>query len=210
MRKKGFAVAALVSLFVSGFVFQAWAEKGDMRIQFGIQAITPTDDLKEIDELTQEAQTTEIDEAVGFQAAFEYMVTNLIGVEPTIGFSTHDVEVEQTGVPELQLGEIDLMALSANLNFHFLRESRVDLYAGPTVGYALWGDLESDVFQMDFSTDDEFIYGVNLGLDVPFGDSSWEFAAAFGLLFTDVSVEGSPSDIGMDPMVLKIGASYKF
>jgi outer membrane protein W len=204
MRTRGLAVAALVSLFVSGFVFQAWADKGDMRIQFGVQAVTPTDDL------TVDDQTTELDEAFGFQAGFEYMVTNLIGVEPTIGLSSHDVEVEETGVPELALGEIDLFTLNANLNFHFLRESRLDLFAGLTVGYALWADLESDVFQMDFATDDEFIYGINLGLDVPFGDSRWEFAAALNYLLTDVSVEGSSSDIGVDPLALKIGASYKF
>jgi outer membrane protein W len=203
MKTRKLAIAGLVAFCL--LVFPAWAEKGDMQVGFGFSYSMPTDDL------ATGSQTADLDDAFGYQAAFEYMVTNLIGVEPAVGATNYDVTISETGIPDLELGEIDLLAVTADLNFHLFRQTSVDLFVGPTIGYAFWGDLETDVFPQNFPTEDEFIYGLNLGADVPFGDSKWAFSGTLDYLVTDVSLEGGTSaDLGVDPLQVKIGVTYNF
>jgi len=204
MKTRKTAIALVVTLSILGFVSQAWAEKGAKRVQFGFAYSSPTGDYVDGDE------TTELDSASGFQASFEYMVTERIGVEPAIGFFSHDVKVRETGFPDLTVGDTSLFALTANVNYHLLRDKKVDLFVGPTIGYAFWGDLKSDVFQENFPADDEFVYGVNLGIDVPFGQGAWGFAGSIGYLVSDLALQGAGADIGVDPFQLKAGVSYRF
>jgi outer membrane protein W len=202
MKTRKLAIAGLVAFCL--LAFPAWAEKGDMQLRFGFSYSMPTNDL------TDAGQTTELDDAFGYHASFEFMITDLIGVEPAVGAANHEVTVVEAGLPDLELGEIDLFTLTADLNFHVLRQESVDLFVGPTIGYAFWGDLETDVFPQDFAVEDEFIYGLNVGVDVPLGGSKWAFSGALDYLFSDVSLEGSSSDLGVDPLQIKVGVSYSF
>lgn len=204
MRTMGLVVGALGVLLFAGPVSPALAEEHGMQARFGILYSIPTDDLG------LDGQTTELDESLGFHASFEYLVTDLIGVEPAISLTNHDVMVSESGFPDLELGEIDAFAVTANVNFHLMREKKFDFFVGPTVGYVSWGDLETDVFVQDLSVDDEFIFGVNVGVDVPLGEGKWGFAGAFNYLFSEVSVDRSSADIGVDPIQLKVGVSYRF
>jgi len=204
MKMRRSAIALVVTLSVLGFVSQAWAEKGGKRVQFGVVYSSPTGDYVDGDE------TTELDSASGFQASFEYMMTARIGVEPAISFLDHDVLFRETGFPELKVGKTSLSALTANVNFHLLQDKRVDLFVGPTIGYAFWGDLKSDLFEESFPVDDEFVFGVNLGVDIPFGEGAWGFAGSIGYLFSNLALEGASADIGVDPFQLKAGVSYRF
>jgi len=204
MRAKRLGAVALVALFFYVLVPQVWADKGEKRIQFGVFDNAPTD------ELVSAGQTSELDDAIWYQASFEYMVTNLIGVEPAISSAKSDVMVKEAGFPDLELGQIDFFTLTANVNFHLLRDKRTDLFVGPTIGYTFWGDLESNVFLQEFSADGEFVYGFNVGLNVPFGDSRWGFVGGIDYLFSDLTLEGSTEDVGVNPTRVKVGASYKF
>lgn len=200
MRTKGLAVAALVLLLFS----PAWADQGDKRIQFGLLDNAPTD------ELVSAGQTSELDDAIGYQVSFEYMVTNLIGVEPAISSAKSDVMVREAGFPDLTLGEIDFFTLMANVNFHLLRDKRTDLFVGPTIGYTFWGDLQSDLFLQDFSADGEFVYGFNMGVNVPLGESRWGFVGGIDYLLSELTLEGTTQEVGVNPTQIKVGASYKF
>jgi len=203
MRTKGLAVAGLVALFGSGLVCPVQAEKGDMQVRFGVVYSTPNDDR------TDGAVKTELDDAFGIQAGFEYMVTDSIGVEPAVTSTNHDIEITEPGFPNLDFGDVDLVTLSASVNFHFLPERKLDVFVGPTVGYAFWGDIGDKTFPVEYSTDDEFLYGASGGLDVPFGESRWGFAAALRLLFAELPVKGG-QDIGVDPIQLEAGVFYSF
>lgn len=204
MKTRKIAIALIVTLSVLGLASQGWAEKGDKRLQFGVVYSSPTGDY------VDEGEVTELDSASGFQASFEFLVTDRIGVEPGIGLLDHDVTVRETGFPDLVLGDTSLFALTANVNYHLLQDKKVDLFVGPTIGYAFWGDLKSDEFDEDFPIDDAFLYGVNLGVDIPFGQGAWGFAGSIGYLLSDLTPEGSSADIGVDPFQLKAGVSYRF
>jgi len=202
MRARWIVIATVVAFAFVGFASQAWAESGGYEVRVGVLYSMPTGDF------TDEGQTTEMDSAFGFQASFEFKLSELIGLEPGIAFLEHDVEVKESGHPDLKLGDMSLMPLTVNLNFHVLGGDRIDLYVGPTIGYAFWGDLESESFQQDFAANDQFLYGLNVGVDVPFGEK-WGLNAALSYLAMDAELDGGPS-MGVDPFQIKIGATYKF
>ena len=201
MTRTGLVVATLTLMLL---MTPAWAADGEKRVQFGALYSSPTDDL------TEDGTTTEADAALGFQASFEIMVNDKIGIEPGIQVANHDVDFEDV-LGESDLGDIDFTAVMATVNFHVLQRDNIDLYVGPTVGYVFWGDLTTDVFgpPETFSADDEVAYGANVGLDIPFGEGNWEFSAGLTYLFVEVSLDGGPA-LGVDPIQGRAGVSYKF
>lgn len=79
---------------------------------------------------------------------------------------------------------------------------------GPTIGYAFWGELESEMFQQNFTANDDFVCGGNVGIDVPLG-AHWGFNAALSYLGMDAELDGGPA-MGVDPFIVKAGALYRF
>jgi outer membrane protein W len=184
----------------------AWAES-EMKIRFGAVYSTATSDL------TEGGQTIEAQPTTGFQASFEYRFSSLLGIEPALAFANYDVDTMESGFPDLEIGEVDLTTFTANLNFHLLGESGIDLYVGPTVGYAFWGDLESALLAEKFPVKDDFIYGANIGVGVPFGQSGWGFSGALNWLAAEAELEDAdPGDspLGVDPLQVKVGVYYRF
>jgi len=201
MKAKSMAVVGLGVLFLSAVLLPASAADTEWKIRFGLLYSSPTGDFSD------SGQTTELDDSTGIHASTEFRVTDRIGVEPGLGYAKHDITVEESGFPTLDF-ETTWTAFTVNGNFHLLRERTFDLYVGPTVGYVFWDDIETGA-PSDIPTDDEFAIGLNAGIDVPIGDSSWAFAGALRYLFTDLGVPGG-SDIGVDPIQIKVGLSYSF
>jgi hypothetical protein len=173
------------------------AESGDKQLRFGLLYSSPTDDFTDGD------VTTELDSALGFLVGFEFHVTDMIGIEPTLSSTSFDISGTENG-------DTDLMALAVNVNFHFERDSGLDLFVGPMVGYAFWDDISLDDFPDAVPTDDEFMFGLNGGLDYPLGGSDWSFNAGLSYLFLDLTPEDSSVEIGVSPFQLRVGVTYNF
>jgi outer membrane protein W len=203
MRAESMAVVAVLVLALSAAVLPVSADDAKWNLRFGLLYSNPTGDFSD------EGQTTELDDSTGIHASAEYRVNDLFGVEAGLGYAEHDIEIEESGFPDIDFGEATWTALTVNGNFHLFRDREVDLYAGPTIGYVFWGDIDTDVFPSDVSTDDEFAIGANLGIDVPLGDSPWAFSGALRYLSVDLGVSGG-DDIGADPIQLKLGLSRSF
>ena len=203
MRIRSFAVVCIAALFVAGIVSPVAAESGDKQLRFGLLYSSPTDDFTEGD------LTTELDSALGFLVGFEFHVTDMIGIEPTLSSTSFDLSVVEPGFPT-ENGDTDLMALAVNVNFHFEQDSGLDLFVGPMVGYAFWDDINLDDFPEAIPTDDEFMFGLNGGLDYPLGDSDWSFNVGLSYLFLDLTPEDSPVELGVSPFQLRVGVTYNF
>ncbi|MDH3308520.1 MAG: outer membrane beta-barrel protein [Acidimicrobiia bacterium] len=201
MKTREFAIVCAVGLIVSGLVAPVAAEKGDKQITFGVLYSMPTDDL------VVGTQTTELDEALGFGASFEFQVTDRIGIEPGVSSFSYDISVVEPGFPTV-VGDTGLVAVTTNINFHFEKDSGLDLFVGPTIGYAIWDDITLSGFPTPASTDDEFMFGVNFGVDYPFGDGGWSFNGGLGYLAVDITPPGG--DIGVSPIQVKVGLGYAF
>ncbi|MDX1389427.1 MAG: hypothetical protein R3344_09580, partial [Acidobacteriota bacterium] len=64
-----------------------------------------------------------------------------------------------------------------------------------------------------FAIDDDFTYGLNVGVDVPFGESNWSFFGGLNYLVLDAALtDADPGDppLGVDPLQLKVGVSFTF
>jgi outer membrane protein W len=170
MKKLALLVIPILVIFLMSSA--AWADAGDRIFRFGLKYVSPTGDLKET-ETDRERVTIdpngwldftftgeiEPDSALGFGIGFEYMFTDLIGIDVTLDYSNHDVDTTLGGTvvftpddpllpPETaslvgsQQGEIDLTPLTVGVNFHVFKSDAVDFYLGPFVGYVFYGDFE--------------------------------------------------------------------
>jgi len=202
MRARSFVlVGLLASFFVASALPSAAGDEGPL-LRAGLFLNLPTSDL------STDGQTVELDDSVGFQGSVEFAVTDRFGVEPGLGYAQHDITISEAGFPD-RTWETDWLAVTVNGNFHLLEGGEIDLYVGPTLGYVFWGSVDTDIFD-NFSADDDFLFGANVGIDVPLGDGPWGVSGAVRYLFTDLALEGASQDIGVDPIQLKVSVSYRF
>ena len=201
MKTREFAIVCAVVVVLTGLVSPVAAEKGDKHLRFGVLSSMPTDDL------VVGTQTTELDSAFGFGASFEFHVSDLIGIEPGLSTLSYDLTIVEPMFPTAT-SQADLLAVTTNVNFHFKQESGLDIFVGPTIGYALWDDLTVSGFATPVATDDEFLFGAHFGLDIPFGEGKWGFSTGLSYLALDLGATGG--DIGVSPIQINLGVAYNF
>ena len=200
----------------------ALAEKGDNKIRFGVQMVSPTGDVS-FDDVDERVEI-EADSAVGPFFEFERMVTDRAGVFGNLSLQTHDVDAVITDLSPGGLtvsgtvAEIDVMPLEFGVNFYVFQNDSIDFYLGPKLAYVFYGDVEFDPAFLDpgdpgeIPTEDDFAYGANFGLDASFGESGWMFSAGLQYLIMAVETdEGVDSlEVDIDPFVIKVGVGKKF
>lgn len=122
-------------------------------------------------------------------------------------------------------------AITGGLNVHLSPDRAVDVYVGPLFAYIRYEDLGysfepgEPVAQVPWWPDwvpgstayliiaDDFAFGVNLGLDVRFRGTGWSVSTAFKYLATNVDATtswGDPADVDIDPLIVSLGAGYRF
>ncbi len=179
-------ISILVTFWVSS---SALADAGDKIFRFGLKYISPTGDLTWQDSSSQdfnidgsmftfefsEQGKAEADSTIGLGIGFEYMATDLIGIDTNLNYSKHDFDETISGsvtitpwigdppVPDpgssetgqliaTRSGEISMIPLTIGMNFHIFQSDSVDFYLGPLVGYVFYSDLETDAGSTEFIT----------------------------------------------------------
>lgn len=111
--------------------------------------------------------------------------------------------------------EVRLRPLLANAIYHLpLRNDAVDLWLGPTAGWAHLATANLSVGLLDFPArfEDAFVWGLALGADVPFGRAHrWLLTA--GLRRLQLKGEGRGPvffDLDLDPWIGTVGLGYRF
>ncbi|MDH3628899.1 MAG: outer membrane beta-barrel protein [Acidobacteriota bacterium] len=203
MRAKSIALIGIGMLILAIAGLPVTAGDAERGVRFGLLSSSPSGDS------TDAGQTTELDGSTGFFLSFEFPVSPRFGIEPGIEIADHDITVKEMGFPTLDFGETTWTALTVNGNFQLMPEKSYDLYIGPTIGYVMWDDISTSLFPGDVPVDDDFTLGANFGIDVPLGDSSWKFSAALRYLTSDLGID-SGSDIGVDPVQIKLGVARRF
>jgi outer membrane protein W len=214
MRKLSLALGLMIVVAST----PAFAAKGDKILRFGPEYVAPTGDFTK----TQRDEPPllgvgvfEADSAVGAFVGFEFMVNDLVGLDATILYSNHDFNDSYTETVDGDIvyenfssGDASMMPLLLSAQFHFLRNETLDLYAGPTVGYVMYGDV------YDRTMKDDFSYGAVAGIDVPFGAGKWMFSSAVRYIKTHAETETTDPenylDIDVDPVIVQVGVGVKF
>lgn len=220
MRKiaPGFVILLLVASF------PAPAEQGDRIVRFGAVYSCPTSDrvIENSEPPDLFRDTVEADSALGGFAGIEYMATDLVGIDGTVMFANHDfdstMQVFNDGVLEFEesfsWGETSMMPVLFSVHFHVVRNDALDLYAGPTVGYVFYDDLEIfDGEVLVWNLNDDFGYGAVAGLDASVG-GGWSFSATLRYLATGAELDEREQltvfDIDIDPVMIQAGASRRW
>lgn len=192
MRKRALLLLAAVAVFAT--VPAAAQDEGGIKIFGGMAYITPMSDS----ELS--GDTVEATSELGYTLGLEWRWGKLFGLEFDVIDATHDVEVDGQTV-----GDVGFMPISASLNFHLLPGKNFDLYVAPTVSYVDWGNIELNGGG-EVPTDSEFAYGAQVGIDI--GGEHLKFTGALRWLSVDVSADGD--DVGVDPIITRLGIAWKF
>lgn len=170
--------------------------------------------------------TVDPDSAFGFCLDFEHRYSDRFGLGVTLMRSDHDLEAsgtetlrlvdDATGAVLLDLttslsatASVDMTPFLLGANFHFASGDKVDVYAGPFLGYVTFGDL---MFEGERTTlKDDMAYGGTLGLDVPVGSGKMALSAAVRYMVAKVETDEPDSEaLDVDPFTLTFGVGYKF
>jgi hypothetical protein len=106
---------------------------------------------------------------------------------------------------------VSMLALTTGPNYHW-RQPKWDVFVGPVIGYALFGDATyadnsatPGTFRASF--DDSFAFGARAGFDRYFAEC---WGVTGGLEYLKVSTEADFLDVDVDPLIVKAGFVYHF
>ena len=207
---KVLALAAVVALAVP----LAAAADSKHKLSLFAGYSMPTGELSRsgvIDDVPVDLKDT-ADDAMGYGLGYEYRHSKLLSFGASLSYWKHEIHVTMTDEDGATLydgkhGDWSWMPLLLDANFHVLGGEAVDLYLGPTVGYTMFGDFEED--GDSFASNDQFTYGLNVGLDVALGEN-WAFSGGLRYLQFDGEVEGYDYKLPIDPLIVTVGVGYKF
>ncbi len=164
-----------------------------------------------------ERQMVGIESGTGFGLGLEYLFTDHWGVDARVLFSQLEghwmYDLEEIWLMDDR--DLDYFPITVGVNYHFTPYSRVDVYAGPFIGYANLGsnNFEDSGVALKVSYDSSFMVGALLGLDVPFGDSPWMLTGAVSYAAVEAEagqIDGNEIEFDLNPFTTVIGIGYKF
>ena len=190
-------------------VFAAWGSPN------GSSSFEIADDPDDIDDI-------EFDADQGWGAAVNVFWSDRISTEFAASLIDPEITVTDIGRSRIIFSEpLEMIPLTAILQYHFLGKSRFDPYIGVGAGYVLFQDIndENDLDEVDFDSidlEDDFAVVANAGLRIGFTDSLGIYLDAKYIPVTAEAtaiVPGLPEatqDIDIDPLILAAGISLSF
>ena len=149
----------------------------------------------------------------GIGGSVERRFTDHVGLEFGLyaarGSSDYEVTLAN-GQSEDDSHKVNFYALTVGPNFHLGGCSSVDFYIGPFIGYGGFGDPNYWAFDHHFNAafDGDFIYGAQLGLDLPMRNGPWGFHT--GLRYFKLDQDTDAGKLDVDPLIFELGLTYGF
>ena len=183
--------------------------------------------------------TNDFGSGPGAYLGVEFRLNDRLGIEAGVAWFELEASEQQAGVFFASEASVALtvVPVTVALDVHLTPQKRYDLYLAPKIGWAFFDEVElvttfdfgpipfpglpglpvipgfGDTFVTRFRTDDQFVFGLRLGLDVPFGGGSWAFSSS--VEYTDMDLEidafGIPVPaVALDPFSVGAGIAYRF
>jgi hypothetical protein len=154
-----------------------------------------------------------VTDGYGIGGSIERRFTDRVGLEFGLlaGRGSSDYEITlRNGDRESDSHKVNFYALTVGPNFHLNGCSSVDVYVGPFIGYGGFGDPNYWAFDHHFHADfsGDFIYGAQLGLDLPLRNGPWGFHT--GLRWFNLEQDTDAGDLEVDPLIFELGFTYGF
>lgn len=189
-------------------VFGTWVDSsGRSTFQIG-------DDISNLEEV-------EFDSDFGYGLAVNVFWTPRISTEFAAALLEPDFIISERPRAVTRIEPLEMMPLTAVLQYHFSPRSTLDFYVGAGAAYVIFDEIEDtdDIDDIEFDSidfDDDVGLVVNAGL-------GWAFTPAFGLYLdakyvpldaaATAVVAGRPRDaqeIKVDPLMLSAGLTFRF
>ena len=199
----------------------AKAQDKGWQLRFGGVWVDPDVDFTDVDSDGDRVEAG-ADGGFGVSLGLERLFNPRFGIELGVLSAQPDVTLDANLAGGIQFDASDSVsftAITAALNFHLTPEKKVDVYIGPLLAYATYGDLEYTIqaagqtLSERFTTDDDVAFGAQLGADVAFGDGPWSLNLVARYLDAGLDVTddgGEETDLDFHPLILGVGFGYRF
>lgn len=158
----------------------------------------------------------------GFGAGFEYRPLHVcdlshwgIAVDAiSTQLDTH-ILVDRSASWGRAEDKVNFTPVLLSLNYHVTDPGKpVDFFIGPSIGYAFLDSVTFNTLGASYTEkfDDDLTYGVNLGIDVPFGrEREYAFTAGLRQLFFKAKGSGTVShNFDLNPTIATAGFAFRF
>ena len=154
-----------------------------------------------------------VDSGYGIGASVERRYGKVLGIEAAflVGRGNSEYRIDIGNDFEVDTHRVNFFALTAGPNFHLLGCAGADFYVGPFVGYGGFGDPNYWAFDHHFraSFDGRFLWGAQIGLDLPFADQGpWGFHG--GLRYFSLAQDTDAGSLEVDPLIVEAGIAYRY
>jgi outer membrane protein W len=162
----------------------------------------------------------------------EYRTSPLLGIELNlIGMGTNLNVSTGVGRKHTVYSDVDFLTMGSiaiGANFHFVRDGKIDVYAGPLLAFNRYTDIavrsgfhHGDSHKHDewssvrWRDDSEVTWGAKAGLDILLGKKQ-RWSVGFGLTYMDATYtfedesDSGSSSISFNPVMLSIGGGFRF
>ena len=110
--------------------------------------------------------------------------------------------------------KVSFTPILLSLNYHLTPGKPVDFFIGPSVGYVFLDSVTFNTLGSSYTEkfDDDLTYGVNFGLDVPFGaEHNYAFTAGVRQLFFQAKGKGTFNEsFDLNPTIVTAGFAFRF
>lgn len=144
-----------------------------------------------------------------------YFWTENIATELVLGTTPHDVQVIDSAIGNVDIGDVWLLPPTVMLQYHFSPRSTFRSYLGVGVNYTIFYGADSgDVVDVDY--DNNFALALQAGFDAPINDTYFFNVDVKKLyLQTDVTVDAGGlgvvgADVDINPWIVGVGVGRRF
>lgn len=162
----------------------------------------------------------EFDTAQGYGLGVNVFWSNRVSTEFAAAVVEPDIDLAFSN-PALapMIGSLEMIPLTATLQFHFNPDGRVDPYVGAGAAWVLFDEVEGGIDEVDVDSidfDDDLGFVLNGGVSI---DITEMFAINLDAKYVPVSsaatavvggVGSEPFDIEVNPLILSAGLSIQF
>jgi outer membrane protein W len=158
----------------------------------------------------------EFDNGLGFGVSLNQYWGNLSGELSATALS-QEGRITSEALADIDIGDLDIIPITATLQFHFARRSAFSPYIGGGVAYILADDLQSedlDVFEIGpVEVQDEFTWALQAGADI---NLSSRFAIGLDVKYIAYTPESAaegeqdPIDLDLNPLIYSAGIKLRF
>lgn len=213
------ALAGILALWIfvpSALVAEKTGQSRWIGRVHGVALQSAGDQVTFVDPVASETSVLGIGDGSGFGLGVEWMLNPRFGFDA--GILVGDIDTEFTlraGLRSLtDSEETGVEAYTVGLNYHLTPEARADVYVGAFFGMIFFDDtiFLTEAGRSDKRVfDDDTGFGLRVGVDVPFTETSrWSFSAE--LRYFDAILEGeiAGQEIDFNALIPAVGVSRRF